>query len=98
MRQRRQRSDRHEEAQDEFNLGHSSTDCGAGGARSLRHCCAPTGSQLAKHLVLLYDGAAISLWMDHDPSAAAAAAAGALATALVDAAIPKASPAVRNRK
>src|SRR5258708_14869291 len=41
--------------------------------------------QLARDLMLLYDGAAISAWMDHDPSAATAARA--VATALVDAAI-----------
>jgi AcrR family transcriptional regulator len=41
---------------------------------------------LAQQLVLFYDGASISAWMDHDPSAAQAARA--VATALVDAAIP----------
>jgi AcrR family transcriptional regulator len=50
--------------------------------------------QLAQQLVLLYDGAGISAWMDHDPSAAKAARS--VATALVDAAIPAASrPATR---
>jgi hypothetical protein len=43
--------------------------------------------QLARQLMLLYDGAAISAWMDHNPSAATAARS--VATALVDAAIPK---------
>jgi AcrR family transcriptional regulator len=42
--------------------------------------------QLAQRLVLLYDGAGISAWMDRDPSAETAA--GAVARALVDAAIP----------
>ena len=41
---------------------------------------------LARQLVLLYDGAGISAWMDHDPGAEAAARAGA--AALIDAAIP----------
>jgi AcrR family transcriptional regulator len=40
---------------------------------------------LAKQLVVLYDGAGISAWMDHDPSAETAART--VATALVDAAI-----------
>jgi AcrR family transcriptional regulator len=43
--------------------------------------------QLARQLMLLYDGAAISAWMDHNPSAATAARS--VATALVDAVIPK---------
>jgi AcrR family transcriptional regulator len=43
---------------------------------------------LAQQLVLLYDGAGISAWMDRDPSAANAARA--VATALVDGAIPSA--------
>jgi hypothetical protein len=42
--------------------------------------------RLAQQLVLLYDGAGISAWMDHDPSAAQAARS--VATALVNAAIP----------
>ena len=42
---------------------------------------------LAQQLVLLYDGAGISAWMDHDPSAAKTARS--IATALVDAAIPE---------
>jgi hypothetical protein len=46
--------------------------------------------------VLLYDGAGISAWMDHDPSAAKAARA--VAAALVDAAIPAASQPARSRK
>jgi AcrR family transcriptional regulator len=44
--------------------------------------------QLARQLMLLYDGAAISAWMDHNPSAAQAARS--VATALVDAALPEA--------
>jgi AcrR family transcriptional regulator len=44
--------------------------------------------QLALQLMLLYDGAAISAWMDHNPSAAEAARS--VATALVDAALPQA--------
>ena len=44
--------------------------------------------QLARQLMLLYDGAAISAWMDHNASAAHAARA--VATALVDAALPAA--------
>jgi AcrR family transcriptional regulator len=55
---------------------------------------APHPEQLAQQLVLLYDGAGISAWMDHDPSAAKAARS--VATALVDAAIPATSrPATR---
>jgi AcrR family transcriptional regulator len=42
--------------------------------------------QLAQQLMLLYDGAAISAWMDHNPSAAHTARS--VATALVDAALP----------
>jgi AcrR family transcriptional regulator len=41
---------------------------------------------LAQQLVLLYDGAGISAWLDRDPSAEAAARA--VAAALVDAAVP----------
>jgi AcrR family transcriptional regulator len=41
---------------------------------------------LAQQLVVLYDGAGISAWMDHDPSAETAART--VAAALVDAAIP----------
>jgi AcrR family transcriptional regulator len=41
---------------------------------------------LARQLVLLYDGAGISAWMDHDPGAQAAARA--VAAALIDAAVP----------
>jgi AcrR family transcriptional regulator len=44
--------------------------------------------QLARQLMLLYDGAAISAWMDRNPSAAEAARS--VATALVDAALPQA--------
>ncbi|SOD71301.1 TetR family transcriptional regulator [Jatrophihabitans sp. GAS493] len=42
---------------------------------------------LAQQLVFLYDGASISAWMDHNRDAAAQA--GAVATALVDAALPR---------
>jgi AcrR family transcriptional regulator len=42
--------------------------------------------ELARQLMLLYDGAAVSAWMDHNPSAAQAARS--VATALVDAALP----------
>ena len=41
---------------------------------------------LARQLVLLYDGAGISAWMDHDASTAQAART--IAAALVDSAIP----------
>jgi AcrR family transcriptional regulator len=44
---------------------------------------------LAQQLVLLYDGAGISAWMDRDPSAENAART--VAAALVDAAIPDAT-------
>jgi AcrR family transcriptional regulator len=43
---------------------------------------------LAQQLVLLYDGAGIGAWMDHDPSAETAART--VAAALVEAAIPTA--------
>jgi AcrR family transcriptional regulator len=52
--------------------------------------------QLARQLMLLYDGAAISAWMDHNPSAATAARS--VATALVDAAIPKTQPTGKKPK
>ena len=45
---------------------------------------APDPETLARQLVLLYDGAGISAWMDHDPDAAKASAAAA--ATLVDAA------------
>lgn len=45
---------------------------------------APDPETLARRLVLLYDGAAVSAWMDHDPDAAKAAAAAA--ATVVDAA------------
>ncbi len=49
-------------------------------------------AQLAEQLMLLYDGAAISAWMDHNPGAAQAARS--VAAALVDAAVLEArSPA-----
>jgi AcrR family transcriptional regulator len=41
---------------------------------------------LAKQLVVLYDGAGVGAWMDHDPGTEAAARA--VAVTLVDAAIP----------
>jgi AcrR family transcriptional regulator len=52
--------------------------------------------RLAQQLVLLYDGAGISAWMDHEPSAATAARA--VATALVDAAIPQGTKPAKSRK
>jgi AcrR family transcriptional regulator len=51
--------------------------------------------QLAQQLMLLYDGAGISAWMDHDPSAAKAARS--VATALLDAAIPQSTQPARRR-
>jgi hypothetical protein len=45
-------------------------------------------AHLARQLMLLYDGAAISAWMDHNASAPTAARS--VATALVDAATPPA--------
>jgi AcrR family transcriptional regulator len=51
--------------------------------------------RLAQQLVLLYDGAGISAWMDHDPSVASAART--VAAALVDSAIPDRQIAVRRR-
>lgn len=47
---------------------------------------AKDAKSLAQQLVLLYDGAGISAWMDRDPSAETAARA--VAAAIVDAAIP----------
>jgi len=44
--------------------------------------------ELGRQLMLLYDGAAISAWMDHNPSAAHAART--VASGLVDAALPQA--------
>jgi AcrR family transcriptional regulator len=52
--------------------------------------------QLAQQLMLLYDGAGISAWMDHDPSAAKAA--HAVAVALVDQALPKYSERGKKRQ
>src|SRR5260370_28774369 len=49
--------------------------------------------QLARELMLPYDGAAVSAWMDHNPSAAHAART--VATALVDAALPQADRPVK---
>ena len=51
--------------------------------------------QLARQLMLLYDGAAVSAWMDHNPSAATAARS--VATALVDAALPESAARRRTR-
>jgi len=51
-----------------------------------REARATDPEQLARQLVLLYDGAGISAWLDHDPSAAVSARR--VATVLVDAAIP----------
>jgi AcrR family transcriptional regulator len=44
---------------------------------------------LAKQLVVIYDGAGVSAWLDHDPSVAKAAVG--IARALVDAACPPSS-------
>jgi AcrR family transcriptional regulator len=52
--------------------------------------------QLAQQLMLLYDGAGISAWMDHDPSAAKAARS--VAGALVDAALPERTRPGKRRK
>jgi AcrR family transcriptional regulator len=49
---------------------------------------------LAQRLVVLYDGAGISAWMDHDPTVAAASRS--IAEMLVDAAIPR--PSTRRAK
>jgi AcrR family transcriptional regulator len=51
-----------------------------------RQAGATDPKSLARQLVLLYDGAGISAWMDHDPGAQTAART--IAAALVDAAIP----------
>jgi AcrR family transcriptional regulator len=50
---------------------------------------------LARQLVLLYDGAGISAWMDHDPSVANTART--VAASLIDAAIPEAGTSAGNR-
>jgi AcrR family transcriptional regulator len=50
---------------------------------------------LAQQLVLLYDGAGISAWMDHDPGIAKTART--VAAALIDAAIPDTRTSVRSR-
>src|SRR5712691_531180 len=52
--------------------------------------------QLAQQLMLLYDGAGTSAWMDHDPSAAKAA--HSVAVALVDAALPERTQPCKKRK
>jgi AcrR family transcriptional regulator len=51
--------------------------------------------QLAQQLVLLYDGAGISAWMDHDASVAEAART--IAVALIDSAIPHDALPVRRK-
>jgi AcrR family transcriptional regulator len=51
---------------------------------------APDPDGLAQQLVMLYDGAGISAWMDHDPSVARAART--VAQAVIDAAIPADNP------
>jgi AcrR family transcriptional regulator len=51
---------------------------------------APEPEALAKQLVLVYDGAGVSAWMDHDPSVSTAAAN--IAKALVDAAFAPSPP------
>ncbi len=56
-----------------------------------RQAGAANPEHLARQLVLLYDGAGISAWMDHDASTAQAAQT--IAAALVEAAIPPAAPA-----
>jgi AcrR family transcriptional regulator len=58
-----------------------------------RDAGAPDPEPLARQLMLLYDGAAISAWMDHNPNAARAARS--VAAALVDAALPPARRAAR---
>jgi AcrR family transcriptional regulator len=50
--------------------------------------------RLARQLLLLYDGAAISAWMDHD--AGAADAARTVAAALIDSGVPDESTPVRS--
>ena len=60
-----------------------------------REAGAPDPERLAQQLVLLYDGAGISAWMDHDPSVANTART--VAAALMDAAIPNARPSGRQR-
>jgi AcrR family transcriptional regulator len=50
---------------------------------------------LARQLVLLYDGAGISAWMDHDP--AVANTARTIAAALIDSAIPDDATPLRRR-
>jgi AcrR family transcriptional regulator len=50
---------------------------------------------LARQLVLLYDGAGISAWMDHDPSVANTART--VAASLIDAAITGAGTSAENR-
>jgi len=52
--------------------------------------------ELASQLMLLYDGAAISAWMDHNRSAAKSARS--VAAALIDAAIPKANQHSNSRR
>jgi AcrR family transcriptional regulator len=52
--------------------------------------------ELARQLMRLYDGAAISAWMDHNSSAATAARS--VATALIDLAIPKSMQLNKSRR
>ena len=52
--------------------------------------------ELARQLMLLYDGAAISAWMDHNRSAATSARS--VAAALIDTAIPKANQHSNSRR
>ncbi|HEY0695261.1 MAG TPA: TetR/AcrR family transcriptional regulator [Kribbella sp.] len=57
---------------------------------------APEPEALAKQLVLVYDGAGVSAWMDHDPSVSKAAAG--VAKALVDAAFAPSPPPPGTRR
>jgi AcrR family transcriptional regulator len=59
-----------------------------------REAGATNPENLARQLVLLYDGAGISAWMDHDPSVAGVART--VAEALIDSAIP--GEAARGRR
>src|SRR5438132_9244604 len=61
-----------------------------------REAGARNPEQLARQLMLLYDGAAVSAWMDHNSSAATAARS--VASALVDAAIPLATQPAKSRR
>src|SRR5438874_6051666 len=61
-----------------------------------REAGARNPAQLARQLMLLYDGATISAWMDHNSSAATAARS--VATALVAAAVVKTNRPARSRR